>query len=182
MLFLRFCHELARSQKGPIGRSVEGTHGRGRTKTRLRRNPHPLGPSRARRMSKTGRRETARMPFGCMKTALPMAKRSDCRRAIQTIAIFAGGFYSPCRPSAQAGGFAPLGSAPRSRAHQIGPGYAKAFRNRLTTRSCPSATIVSKSGGATACPTIATRVALISKPAFTPAAAATAREARSQAS
>jgi hypothetical protein len=59
--------------------------------------------------------ENIQDPVRCMKTVLPMAKRSDCRRAIQTIAIFAGGFYSPCRESAHAGGFAPLHSMPRSR-------------------------------------------------------------------
>jgi hypothetical protein len=47
-----------------------------------------------------------------------------------------------------------------------------ARRSRLTTGSCPITSIVSNSGGATACPTIATRVALISNPAFTPSAAA----------
>ena len=41
---------------------------------------------------------------------------------------------------------------------------------------------LSKRHGATACPTIATRAALISSPALTPAASATAREAWSQAS
>ena len=49
-----------------------------------------------------------------------------------------------------------------------------AFRSRSTTRFWPRATIISKSGGATARPTIATRVALISRPAFTPSPAATA--------
>jgi hypothetical protein len=57
-----------------------------------------------------------------------------------------------------------------------------AARSRRTTRSCPSTTIVSKSGGATACPTIATRVALISNPAFTLASSATLRDAWSHAS
>src|SRR5947207_9097545 len=42
--------------------------------------------------------------------------------------------------------------------------------------------MVSKSGGATAWPTIATRVALIRSPALTPPASAIAREAWSQAS
>ena len=45
------------------------------------------------------------------------------------------------------------------------------------TRSRPSTTIVSNRGGATACPTSATRVALISKPAFTPAPSASWRSA-----
>src|SRR5882762_5698535 len=57
-----------------------------------------------------------------------------------------------------------------------------AARSLRTTRSCPSATIVSKSGGATDCPTIATRVALISNPAFTPPSSAAWRDAWSQAS
>ena len=57
-----------------------------------------------------------------------------------------------------------------------------AFCKRLTTRSCPSTSIVSNSGGATAWPTIATRVALISKPALTPSAAASSRSAWSHAS
>ena len=43
----------------------------------------------------------------------------------------------------------------------------KARRKRETTRSRPNATIVSKSGGATARPTMATRVALINRPALT---------------
>jgi DsbC/DsbD-like thiol-disulfide interchange protein len=53
---------------------------------------------------------------------------------------------------------------------------------RAITRSLDSATIVSNRGGATARPTSATRVALISTPAFTPASPATARDAASQAS
>lgn len=57
-----------------------------------------------------------------------------------------------------------------------------ARRSRLTTESLPSTTIVSKSGGATAWPTMATRAALMSKPAFTPSASAKARSTRSQAS
>src|SRR5713101_2595143 len=57
-----------------------------------------------------------------------------------------------------------------------------ARRRRLTTRSRPRTTIVSKSGGATAWPTMATRVALMSRPALTPSASARARNAWSQAS
>ena len=57
-----------------------------------------------------------------------------------------------------------------------------AARNLRTTRSWPSTTMVSNSGGATACPTMATRVALISSPAFTPPSSATFREAWSHAS
>src|SRR5258706_12988886 len=57
-----------------------------------------------------------------------------------------------------------------------------AARNLRTTRSWVSTTIVSNSGGATACPTIATRVALISNPAFTPPSSATLRDALSHAS
>src|SRR5258708_8592788 len=44
-----------------------------------------------------------------------------------------------------------------------------ASRKRLTTRAWPRTTMVSNSGGATALPTIATRVAVINNPAFTPA-------------
>src|SRR6266481_4120805 len=59
--------------------------------------------------------------------------------------------------------------------YPVGGQFSAAARRRRTTRSWPSATIVSKSGGATAWPTIATRMALINKPAFTPPASATAR-------
>src|SRR6266851_9773089 len=59
-------------------------------------------------------------------------------------------------------------------------GWAR--RRRLTTRSRPRTTMVSKSGGATAWPTMATRVALMSRPALTPSASASARSAWSQAS
>src|SRR5271155_31678 len=58
----------------------------------------------------------------------------------------------------------------------------RASRRRWTTRSRPRATMVSNNGGATAWPTMATRVALMSSPAFTPASSATLREAWSQAS
>src|SRR5258708_5042414 len=57
-----------------------------------------------------------------------------------------------------------------------------ASRKRLTTRAWPRTTIVSNSGGATAWPKMATRVALISNPAFTPAVSASARSAWSLAS
>ena len=83
---------------------------------------------------------------------------SDCRRVVQTTVTNAHRFDS-------------LAS---NKFSQI---YAEALRKRLTTRCWPNATMVSKSGGATACPTIATRHALISNPAFTPAASATARDA-----
>src|SRR5579859_3495324 len=78
----------------------------------------------------------------------------------------------------------PLHGTPQSRSAstKLGQVYANTLRKWLTTRCWPSATMVSKSGGATACPTIATRQALISNPAFTPAASATAREVWSQAS
>src|SRR5882724_111917 len=78
-----------------------------------------------------------------------------------------------------------------SRGTQKAPPYSKTYavanslsaaRRRRTTRSWPSATIVSKSGGATAWPTMATRIALMSKPAFTPTASATARVAWSHVS
>src|SRR5712692_10017096 len=62
----------------------------------------------------------------------------------------------------------------------LAAGWAR--RRRLTTRSRPRTTMVSKSGGATAWPTMATRVALMSRPALTPSASASARSAWSQAS
>ena len=58
----------------------------------------------------------------------------------------------------------------------------QAQRRRATTRSLPSTTIVSNRGGATARPTIATRVALIRRPAFTPSVVARPRSAASHAS
>src|SRR5207302_9186286 len=57
-----------------------------------------------------------------------------------------------------------------------------ARRQRQAAPGRPRTPTVSNRGGATAWPTIATRVALISKPALTPPASATAREAWSHAS
>ena len=75
------------------------------------------------------------------------------------------------------------GAAPRRRVGVFSEvDQGKEARRRRTTRSWPKATIVSKRGGATDWPTMATRVALMRRPAFTPPDSATAREAWSQAS